>query len=108
MPGYCASRLSSRHPLPGCISIVEWKRYVPTFAKLQALMANGLTGIDLVRYWVAWRILPLTIRPGLMCEYTGKLTDYQRHCSIEITEEDINNMTKTLLNESLEIAVNSD
>ena len=33
---------------------------------------------------------------------TGKLTDPQLHFRIEITEEDINNMTKTLLNESLE------
>ena len=65
-------------------------------------MANGLTGIDLVRCWVAWRILPLSRRPGLMYDYTGKLKDPQRHCQIEITDEDINNMTKSLLNESLE------
>nr|XP_020166437.1 nucleolar and coiled-body phosphoprotein 1-like [Aegilops tauschii subsp. strangulata] len=65
-------------------------------------MANGLTGIDLVRCWVTWRVLQLSIRPGLMCEYTGELTDPQCHCNIEMTEEDINNMTKTLLNKSLE------
>ena len=65
-------------------------------------MANGLTGIDLVRCWVAWRILPLSRRPGLMYDYTSELKDPQRHCQIEITDEDINNMTKSLLNESLE------
>ena len=37
-----------------------------------------------------------------MCEYTGDLKDPLRHCQTEMTEEDINNMTKTLLNESLE------
>ena len=37
-----------------------------------------------------------------MCEYTDELKDPQRHCQIEMTDEDINNMTKTLSNESLE------
>ena len=37
-----------------------------------------------------------------MHEYTGDLSDPQRHCQTEVTDEDINNMTKTLLNESLE------
>ena len=65
-------------------------------------MANGLTGINLVRCWVAWRVLPLSIRPGLICEYIGELTDPQLHCNTEMIEEDINEMTKTLLNESIE------
>ena len=102
MPGYRASWLNNRHPLPDHISTLERKKYVSVFAKIWAFMANGLTEIDLVRCWVAWRVLPLSIRPGLMCEYTGELTDPQHHCEIEITEEDIKNMTKTLLNESLE------
>ena len=75
---------------------------MPIFSKIRALMANDLTGIDLVHYWVAWRILPLSRHPGLMYDYTGELKDPQRHCQIEITDEDINNMTKTLLNEILE------
>ena len=70
-------------------------------SKIRALMANGLTGIDLVRCRVAWRVLPLSHRPDLMCEYTGGLKDPQRHCQIQLSDEDINNMTKTLLNESL-------
>nr|XP_020193772.1 WASH complex subunit 2-like [Aegilops tauschii subsp. strangulata] len=36
-----------------------------------------------------------------MCEYTGDAKDPQRHCQIELTDEDINDMTKTALNESL-------
>ena len=70
--------------------------------KIRALMANGLTGVDLVRCWVAWRILPLSRRSGLMCEYTGDVKYPQRHCQIELDDDEINRMTKTLLNEILE------
>src|SRR5215216_1317880 len=37
-----------------------------------------------------------------MCEYTGNVKDLQRHSQIELDEKDINGMTKSLLNESLE------
>src|SRR5215216_4262879 len=37
-----------------------------------------------------------------MCEYTGNVKDPQRHSQIELDEKDINDMTKSLLNESLE------
>ena len=100
--GYRASRLSNRHPLPYRISTAEWKKYMWIFSQIRALMANGLTGIDLVRCWVAWRVFPLSRRSGLMCEYTSELKDPQHHCHIELINEDINNMTKSLLNESLE------
>ena len=64
-------------------------------------MANGLTGINILRCWVAWRILSLSRRLGLMCEYNGGLKDPQRPCEIQLTDEDINESTKALLNESL-------
>lgn len=102
LPGYRTSGLSNRHPLSDHISTKERAKYAPIFSKIRAFMANGLTGIDLVRCWVSWRILPLSHRPGLMCEYTGDLKDPLRHCQTEMTEEGINNMTKSLLNESLE------
>lgn len=102
LPGYREHRLSNQHPLPDRISTKERAKYAPIFSKIRALMANGLTGIDLVRCWVSWRILPLSRRPGLMCEYTGDVKDPQRHCQIELNDKDINDMTKTLLNESLE------
>jgi len=78
---------------------------MPIFSKIRALMANGLTGVDLAWCWVAWRILPLSRRPGLMCEYTGDVKDPQRHCQIELDDDEINRMTKTLLNESLETCI---
>ena len=37
-----------------------------------------------------------------MCDYTGDIKDPLRHCQIEQTDDDINDMTKTLLNESLD------
>ena len=59
------------------LSVVERKNFAPQIAKLRALMANGLTGIDLVRWWVSWGILPLSRRPGLMHENTGNVKDPQ-------------------------------
>jgi hypothetical protein len=44
----------------------------------------------------------LSRRPGLMCEYTGDTKDPQRHCQIHLNDKEINEMTKMLLNESLE------
>ena len=64
-------------------------------------MANGLTGVDLVRCWVSWSILPLSRRPSLMCEYTGNLKDPQRHCDIQPSDAEITEATKKLPNEPL-------
>ena len=47
--GYHESRLRNRHPHPDRISIAEWAKYMPVFSKIRDLMANGLTGIDLVQ-----------------------------------------------------------
>ena len=62
-------------------------------------MANGLTGIDFVRCWVSWSILPLSRRPGLMCEYTGDVKDPQRHIDIQLTDEEITESVKKMLDE---------
>ena len=102
LPGYRENWISNRHALPEQIITEERAKYIPIFSKIRAVMANGLTGIDLVRCWVAWRIFPLRCRPGFMCEYTGDVEDPQRHYQIELDDDDINSMTKTLLNEILE------
>ena len=64
-------------------------------------MANGLTGIDLVRCWVSWSILPLSQHPGLMCEYTGDLKDPQHHIDIQLTDEEITEAVKKMLDEPI-------
>ena len=64
-------------------------------------MGNGLNGIDLVRVWISWRVIPLSRRPGLMCDYTGRKDDPLRHSRNDLPEDVVDDMTKSLLNESL-------
>ena len=63
-------------------------------------MANGLIGVDFVRCWISRSILPLSRRPGLMCEYTGDSKDSQRHIDIQLTEAKVTETVKKILNES--------
>ena len=70
-------------------------------AKVKALLGNGLNGIDLVRCWVTWRIILLSRRTGLMCTYTGDTKDPLRHNPNDLPDDVINDMRKSLLNESL-------
>ena len=65
-------------------------------------MANGLTGVDFVRCWLAWSILPLSRRSGLMYEYTGKTNDPQRHTDVMLPEKEVTESAKKMLNISLE------
>lgn len=65
---------------------------VPIFGKLRGLTTNGLTGIDLIRCWVEWTILPLSCWNGLMCEYDGDLNHPQCNFSVRLSEEDIVNI----------------
>ena len=100
LPGFRALRLESNHPLPDKLSTTERKKLAPTFAKVKALLGNGLTGIDLVRCWVSWRVIPLSRRSSLMCTYTGAKKDPLRHSSEDLTDDAINKMEKSLLHES--------
>ena len=75
--------------MPQRLSSSERVKYAPQLAKLRAFMANGLTGVDFVRCWISWSILPLSRRPDLMCEYTGEVDDPQHHCNIQLSEEEI-------------------
>ena len=63
-------------------------------------MANCLTGVDFVCCWISWSILPLSRRSGLMCEYTGEVEDSQRHINIQLTDEEVTEAVKKMLNES--------
>ena len=103
MPGYRPHRLSNGHLLPKCLTTRERQTYVPQFAKLRALMANGLTGVDLARCWVKWHILPLSRRSGLMHEYTGNSNDPQRFTEIEVTNDEVTESVKKMLDEPIAI-----
>ncbi|XP_044318647.1 uncharacterized protein [Triticum aestivum] len=101
LPSFRALCLESNHPLPDKLSAVECQKLAPTMVKVKALLGNGLSGIDLVRVWLAWRIIPLSRRPGLMCTYTCEKNDPLRHSPDDLPDDVIDNMTKSLLNESL-------
>ena len=68
----------------------------------KALIAHGLTGIDLVKCWVRWSIQPLAIRPRLMHEYTGESTDKLRYTEVTLSEDQVMKNTKPLLGEKME------
>ena len=101
LPGFHALRLESNHPLPDKLSQAERQPLIPTINKIKALLGNGLNGVDLVRVWIAWRVIPLSRRPGLMCDYTGRKDDPLRHSPNDLPEDVVDDMTKSLLNESL-------
>ena len=105
LPGYRVERLDPKHNLPEKLTAAERKKIAPTIVKVKALLGNGLTGVDLVRCWVYWRISPLSRRTGLMCTYTGGEKDSLRHSSAPLTDEAINEMVKSLLNEDPEDCV---
>ena len=46
-------------------------------------------------------MIPLSRRPGLMCDYTGRKDDPLRHSPNDLPEDVVDDMTKSLLNESL-------
>ena len=62
-------------------------------------MANGLTGVDFVRCWISWSILPLSRHPSLMCEYTGDSKDPQQDTDIQLTDAEITEAIKKILAE---------
>ena len=103
LPGYRPHRLSNNHPLPQRLSAKDRQAYAPQLAKLRALLANGLTGVDLVRCWISWCILPLSRRPGLMFEYTGNTNDPQRFNEIELTDDEVTEGVKKILDEPLTV-----
>lgn len=103
LPGYHAHRLTNTHPFPQRLTAKERAKYAPQLAKLRAFVANGLTRIDFVRCWISWGILPLSHHPGLMREYTGDLKDPQRHTNIQLTDAEITEVVKKILDESVAV-----
>ncbi|XP_037478723.1 uncharacterized protein LOC119355935 isoform X4 [Triticum dicoccoides] len=99
LPGCHPHCLSNTHPFPQRLTAKERATYAPQLSKLRAFMANGLAGVDFSRCWLSWSILPLSRHPGLMCEYTGSLKDPQRHMDIQLTDDEVTEAVKKMLNE---------
>ncbi|SPT18612.1 unnamed protein product [Triticum aestivum] len=106
-PGYRPHRLSNTHPFPQRLTSKERSNYAPQLSKLRAFMVNGLTGVDFARCWISWSILPLSRCPGLMCEYTGSLKDPQRHIDIQLTDAEVTEAVKKMLNEPKAVCMSS-
>ena len=99
LPGFRALRLESNHPLPDKLTTLERVPLNSTIKKIKALLGNGLNDIDLVRVWVAWRMLPLSCRSGLMCTYTGEKDDPLRHSPDDLPDDVVDATTQSLLKE---------
>lgn len=97
LPGYRSTRLPHGKVYPGKLTAIEKAETKKNVAKIGALVANGLTGTDLTRCWVSWRILPLSRRSGLMCTYTGETTDPQRHTAENFTGDVLEAAVQTLI-----------
>jgi len=102
LPGYRPTRLPTSGELPDRLSTTDRAKYAASIAKIKALIANGLTGVDLTRCWVSWNVMPLSRRDRLMSEYTGELDDPLRYSNAQLTEQEVNSIVKTLLGEKQE------
>ncbi|KAI4967084.1 hypothetical protein ZWY2020_031065 [Hordeum vulgare] len=98
---YREERLPTNFKLPDKLTEEEESDFIPVLSELRSLTNNGLTGIDLIRCWVEWRILPLSRRDGLMCEFDGTLDHPQCYFRTTLTENDIVSMIKKLTGEPL-------
>ncbi|KAI5018704.1 hypothetical protein ZWY2020_043592 [Hordeum vulgare] len=99
LQGYRPSRLPVNFKLPDKLTEEEESEFVPVLYELRSLTNNGLTGVDLIRCWVEWRILPLSRREGLMCEFDGTLDHPQCYFHTALTEKDIVAIIKKLTGE---------
>lgn len=100
LPGFRALRLDPSHPLADKLSTAERVSIAPQMKKIKALLGNGLDGVDLVRTWVTWRVIPLSRRPSLMCDYTGQKNDPLRHSSEDLPDDMIEASVQALLKEN--------
>lgn len=102
LPGYRPSQHSTSTKYPGWASQEEREQIAGIYPRLRALLANGLTGVDLVRCCVSWRILPLSHYGSLMCTYMGEPTDPQQYHPTNLKADEINATVKSLLREPQE------
>ena len=99
LPDFRALRLEPTHPLSDKLTAIERLPLTPKIKRIKALLGNGLDGIDLVQVWIAWRIIPLSRRPGLMCNYSGEKNEPQRHNPDDLPDDVVEATTQSLLKE---------
>ena len=65
LPGYRAEHLHSKFALPDKLTAIERKKLIPSIKRINTLLGNGLTRVDLTPCWVSWRVIPLSLRSKL-------------------------------------------
>ena len=60
LPGYRPGRLDSKFTLPDKLTVAECRKLLPSIRRINGLLGNGLTGVDLTRCWISWRVIPLS------------------------------------------------
>ena len=66
LPGFHKDRLVYSAILNSWPSSEERRALVLVLGQIKALLAHGLSTIDLIQCWVGWRVQPLSIRTKLM------------------------------------------
>ncbi|KAI5000401.1 hypothetical protein ZWY2020_004990 [Hordeum vulgare] len=97
--GYREDRLPTNFELPDKLTEEEESDFIPVLSELRSLTNNSLTGVDLIRCWVEWRILALSHRDGLMCDFDGTLDQPQCYFHTALIENDIVTIIKKLTGE---------
>jgi hypothetical protein len=104
LPGYRSTRLPHHKVYPSKLTAIEKAETKKHVSRIRALVASGLTGVDLTRCWVAWQILPLSRRNNLIHTYTGETTDSQWYSSINLMDAQVEAVVQTLIKVSAEEA----
>ena len=102
LSGFRENRLIYSAVLNSWPSTEDKKKHAPVFKHIKALLAHGLSAIDLIRCWVRWQVQPLSMRSRLMCEYSGP-GDVMRFSQVILTPAEVARATKKFLGEPLEI-----
>ena len=102
LPGFRDSRLVYSAVLNSWPSTEDNRKLVLVFKQIKALLAHGLSAIDLIRFWVGWQVQPLSERPKLMCEYSGTGDD-MRISQVVFSSAETARATKKFLGEPLEL-----
>ena len=102
MPGFHESWLVYSTVLNSWPSTEDKKKLAPVFKQIKALLAHGLSAIDLIRCRVGWKKQPLSACTKLMCEYSG-LGDSMKFSQAVFTPAETARATKKFLGEPLEV-----
>ena len=103
LPGFSTETLSLSDNLSAFAPKANRQTIQPLLHKLAVLAAHGLCGLNLIKTWISCRIQPNSIRPKLLCDYSGHLTDSLRYSEKSYPATDVNKAMKNFLAEKVEV-----